>query len=465
MTLEKKIDISVIVITYNQEKYIRKTLDSILNQNGDFTMEILVGDDHSSDSTPDILRDYENKYPDIFKIFCREKNLGPNRNFYELCIKSKGKYIASCEGDDYYCDVNKLKKQLDFLESNPQYFSCATNFSYVDENGEPINSIEISTYDKKYWYHGNSVYTLKDFNEGRAPSQGATIVHRNYYLTEDTSIIYKAHPFLGDITGWMLLIAHSDIYRMEDITVCYRRNMQETGHSWNARLADNPFHHYDMLKYFISLKEYAKNKLHINIDRKKDVTRCFFYIAEASVRYPTRARWACIWKMFKLVDNKLFYLGVILKAMYFSILSPSVFQMKTLDENDALYNKLNKTWDDFKRDASGKKLVLYGAGGGCRDLLDAYYDRLHVWTIIDTSKRKHDTYIYGNLIKPVELLEEINPEDTVILITTGLYYKEIAQKLEGLGFYNYYVYQVMESKKVWYKPLDWNKEFIEYVKG
>ena len=112
MKMENEIDVSVIVITYNQEKYIRKTLESILSQEGNFSMEILVGDDHSSDSTPDILREYEKKYPNIFKIFCREKNLGPNRNFYELCIRSRGKYIASCEGDDYYCDVKKLKKQI-----------------------------------------------------------------------------------------------------------------------------------------------------------------------------------------------------------------------------------------------------------------------------------------------------------------------------------------------------------------
>ena len=335
----------------------------------------------------------------------------------------------------------------------------------MDENGEPINSIEISSYDKKYWYHGNSVYTLKDFNEGRAPSQGATIVHRNYYLNEDTSIIYKAHPFLGDITGWMLLIAHSDIYRMEDVTVCYRRNMQETGHSWNARLADNPFHHYDMLNYFMTLKEYAKRKLHIDIDRKKDVMRCFFYIVEASVRYPTRARWVCIWKMLGLVDNKLFYLGVVLKAMYFATLAPSILQMKMIDKKDDENIKFNKTWEDFWKISSGKKIILYGAGGGCRDVLDTYYDKLQINAIVDTSKRKHDTYIYGYLIKPVELLKEMNPEDTVILITTGIYYKDIATSLEEMGLDKYYVYQIMERKKIWYKPLDWCKTYLEYIKG
>lgn len=120
---KEKIKVSIICVTYNHEKYIAQTLDSMVSQKTDFEYEILVGDDCSQDRTPDILREYAQKYPQIVAV-CREKNVGPARNFMDLARRIRGEYVAFCEGDDYWVDDEKLQIQADFLDANLDYSTC-----------------------------------------------------------------------------------------------------------------------------------------------------------------------------------------------------------------------------------------------------------------------------------------------------------------------------------------------------
>ena len=90
--------VSVIVLTYNHEKYIKQALDSILRQKVNFDYEILIGDDASTDNTVKVLKEYKSKFPNIIKLFLNEVNLGATRNAYNLLVNAKGKYLATCEG-------------------------------------------------------------------------------------------------------------------------------------------------------------------------------------------------------------------------------------------------------------------------------------------------------------------------------------------------------------------------------
>lgn len=110
------------MVTYNQEKYIAQALESALMQRTNFNFEIIIGEDCSTDSTGTIVREYESKYPNIICAIYQEKNVGRERNIYELTLPTcKSKYIAYLEGDDYWTDSFKLQKQVDFLEANPEY--------------------------------------------------------------------------------------------------------------------------------------------------------------------------------------------------------------------------------------------------------------------------------------------------------------------------------------------------------
>ena len=117
--------VSICCITYNHENYIKKALDGFLMQKTNFAFEILINDDASTDGTTNIIRSYESKYPDMIKPIYQIENQYSKgiRSIYGFFNfpRAKGKYIAMCEGDDYWIDPNKLQTQVDFLENNEDY--------------------------------------------------------------------------------------------------------------------------------------------------------------------------------------------------------------------------------------------------------------------------------------------------------------------------------------------------------
>jgi glycosyltransferase involved in cell wall biosynthesis len=110
--------VSVCVVTYNHVNYIRQCLDSLVKQETNFKIEILVSDDCSQDGTKDLLIEYEKSYPNLIKIFLHPKNLGAQKNFIFLHEQATGKYVAHIDGDDYSLS-GKLQSQFDYLEQNP----------------------------------------------------------------------------------------------------------------------------------------------------------------------------------------------------------------------------------------------------------------------------------------------------------------------------------------------------------
>jgi len=122
--------VSVFVLTYNHEKYIEQALDGILNQKVNFNYEIVIGDDYSTDATRSILLQYQTRNPDKINLLLHPHNLGAMVNQLATIKACKGKYMAICEGDDYWTDCFKLQRQIDFLETNPEYSVCFHNVEY-----------------------------------------------------------------------------------------------------------------------------------------------------------------------------------------------------------------------------------------------------------------------------------------------------------------------------------------------
>lgn len=133
--------ISVLCITYNQEKYVKQMLDSIVNQVTNFPIEIIIGDDCSNDKTVSIIKEYEKKYSKLIKPIYRSKNIGAMENLKDIFIRAKGKYISLCEGDDYFIANNKLQIQYDFLNRHPKYSLCFHPVNVIFENKEEKNFI------------------------------------------------------------------------------------------------------------------------------------------------------------------------------------------------------------------------------------------------------------------------------------------------------------------------------------
>ena len=121
---KNEIIVSVAMITYNHEPYIQKAIEGVLMQKTNFQIELLIGEDCSTDATRRICLEYQEKYPDVIKLLLPEKNLGMMQNSFQVLQACSGKYIAACEGDDYWTDPCKLQNQVDFLEANPNFNLC-----------------------------------------------------------------------------------------------------------------------------------------------------------------------------------------------------------------------------------------------------------------------------------------------------------------------------------------------------
>lgn len=130
--------VTILMPTYNHERYIPQAIESVLAQKTNYPYELLIHDDCSTDSTLAIAQNYTTKHPDKIKIFTEEENQGLLKSYKRLIEQSKGKYLAILESDDYWLDKNKLQIQIDFLESNSDYGIVAGDIISIDENGNII---------------------------------------------------------------------------------------------------------------------------------------------------------------------------------------------------------------------------------------------------------------------------------------------------------------------------------------
>ena len=127
--------VSVLMITYNHEKYIAQAIESVLMQETDFPYELIVGEDCSTDGTREIVREYSRKYPEIVYAQLRERNVGAQENSRRIFSASRGTYLALLEGDDYWTSPQKLQVQADLLDAHPETSLCAHPCLWRHEDG------------------------------------------------------------------------------------------------------------------------------------------------------------------------------------------------------------------------------------------------------------------------------------------------------------------------------------------
>jgi glycosyltransferase involved in cell wall biosynthesis len=123
------------MITYNQGKFIEQAIKSVVKQKASYSFELVIGEDNSTDDTRSICKELAEKYNSMVTLLPSEVRLGMANNFIRTLSNCKGKYIALCDGDDYWCDPHKLQKQVDFLEANPAYAICCHRI-YIKKGGQ-----------------------------------------------------------------------------------------------------------------------------------------------------------------------------------------------------------------------------------------------------------------------------------------------------------------------------------------
>jgi glycosyltransferase involved in cell wall biosynthesis len=204
--MQKK-KLTVIVLAYNQEKYLSQCIDSILSQKVSFDFQILIGNDGSSDNTAFIAQNYEKKYPDRIKFYFTERSyrkyVGDYINFGNLHKKTKTDYFCVLDGDDFYIDENKLQIQVDFLEKNNSYTFVGHNYNYLYSDGKIIAAYS----DNEVLKYKNTCENLSQFLVGGITPfmQTSTLMFRNIFKNDKT--------FHGYFKSKMAHMYHSEVIR------------------------------------------------------------------------------------------------------------------------------------------------------------------------------------------------------------------------------------------------------------
>ncbi len=134
--MDEYVEVSVLMITYNHERFIAQAIASVLMQQTTFRYEIVIGEDCSTDGTRAIIEQFQQQHPDRIRVLRRDRNLGMVKNFADTYAACRGKYIAMLEGDDFWTDPHKLHTMVSFLHDNPQYAICFHRVRAFYDTGE-----------------------------------------------------------------------------------------------------------------------------------------------------------------------------------------------------------------------------------------------------------------------------------------------------------------------------------------
>ncbi len=268
--------VSCHIITYNQKNFISKCIDGVLMQQTNFSFELIIGDDNSTDGTREILIQYQKKFPKTITLNLRSKRgtgIPGKENFVSTLEMCKGEYISLCDGDDYWTDPLKLQKQVDFLENNTDYSICFTDYLSFHQ--------QKNTYSKSNIYNvlcNRDEFELKDIIKFNfIPT--LTVVYRNTFspLPKEFEQLYPGdwplHVLNARNGKIKFLPMISAVYRMHESGVCssskpienYKRYLKSIGimQTWFSKSSYSIIHAFfvarmiiykDILKYFIKTK-------------------------------------------------------------------------------------------------------------------------------------------------------------------------------------------------------------------
>ncbi len=250
MSVPKPI-VSISCITYNHGRYLRQALDSFLMQQTSFPFEILIHDDCSTDDTIDIIREYTDRYPDIIKPLYEAENqyskgisnISGVFNF----PRAEGRYIAMCEGDDYWTDASKLQTQFDCMEAHPEYALCCHAASVVTEDTAFRSASGIRPYTASGVIATEQVISKKE----NIPT--ASLFFRTEYAKALPQWYFDCP--VGDIPLQLAMLMHGSVYYIDKEMSAYRMGRAGSwGESMDSAGASDKWerHFSDMLKLYES---------------------------------------------------------------------------------------------------------------------------------------------------------------------------------------------------------------------
>lgn len=229
--------VAIHCLVYNHEPYLRDCFEGFVMQQTNFPFVAIVHDDASTDNSASIIREYEVKYPHIFKPIYQRENLYKKAGFgaineviFSVIDGIGAKYVAMCEGDDYWIDPLKLQHQVDILEADETLMGVCSDTSIVDNHSNLLNP-------KRGGVVKNDIagrYNLRDFFNNNHQYPTASVLYRNTHTDEvRAKFAHTRNTYLGDWTMWICLHIFGDFYFINEPMVAYRINPTSVTHTYN----------------------------------------------------------------------------------------------------------------------------------------------------------------------------------------------------------------------------------------
>ena len=295
--------VSVYMLTYNHIDFIEKAIQGVVNQRVNFIYELIISDDCSTDGTSDVVRKYAEKYPEIIVAIIRDQNVGLSQNYRETINALRGKYVAICEGDDWWIDENKLQMQADFLENNLDYVMVHTEYE-ANVNGEYIAR------------YNHEKFKISEFEQGKKLAEEifyfeihpktCTVCFRKVIfdkIRNDCSLVFDNAGMVSlDYPLWIEMAMHGKVKYVDKVTTHYNHH---TGSISN-------FNNYDrrinLEKNFLDLSYYYYKKYGLEI-RKSYFNRFNILLHYACKNGEREIAGKIIKYSPKTVKNLILYLG------------------------------------------------------------------------------------------------------------------------------------------------------------
>ena len=259
--------VSVRTSTYLHAPYIRQCIEGVLMQKTSFPVEYIIGEDFSTDGTREIVFDYARKYPEKIRVVTADYNVGAKANGKRCIRMCRGRYLAICEGDDYWIDPNKLQKQVDFLESHKRYSMCFHNAKVIYENRKKSHLFG------RYY---KNIFNTTDVIERQWFVPTASIVFRKESLNYPEWINYI---FNGDLAMQLNLSLNGDFFYIDETMSVYRRHNLSITNQYKMSSYDVSERVKQVLLYFNYYTNFKYNNIILSTIKKrneKDIQKLLF---------------------------------------------------------------------------------------------------------------------------------------------------------------------------------------------
>lgn len=410
--------LSVWCVVYNEKDYIKECIEGILSQIVNFEIEIIIFDDASTDGTTDIVREYCRRYPLIIHGFIAKKNIykNPNRMKILTYIKSlymRGEYAAICEGDDYWCDRNKLQMQVDFLENNKQ-------FVLTMHNAKRIN----------YQTHKEDLMKSDEPSHEIKPEE---LIMQKSGIWPTASMVGKkevwiCEPFffdcgVGDWPMQLFAAAKGRIYYFENVMSVYRYMRKD---SWSERVIRNLdselLHNVKMIYFLEQYNQYTDNKYNNSIQWRK---RIFYEYLIQGYQIPSKD---FLEKCEEFNDNNDYKYEVIIK------------KLERIYRQNYDSDYLSDETKDFA--LKQKRLFIYGAGKFGTKMANALNaNNIEFEGFVISDDKKADDFYMGKRVFKISDIPYKSDEYGVIVaiyFLHGCEWEELKDYIEKRGIKQYF---------------------------